>query len=237
MCASETAPPNQKVTPSEILAAIEQLCNKRGSPVVRSKDIADLDDIPVGTQAVNEHLDTLKEEGKVSSLPVQRSAVYWVSEGHYTGGEVDISAVDWDSIDPEQIPTEKIEQHPDYGEQGHWDDWADDAESALRLGMWGALMGVVALVILQNTPIEATQTRTDFAVIALLGGFLLTFAGLLLLIVRKIAMILNKRGITGASKALITATKSRVVRSIPISVSIEWKNNNNSVDMNPDKNK
>lgn len=53
-----------------------------------------------------------------------------------SGGEADFSTSNWSSIDAEEIPTEKVREHPELANSTYWDQLYDDPNAISRAGLW-----------------------------------------------------------------------------------------------------
>lgn len=152
MDSKQNPAPNQQISKEEVLGAIERICDERGVPVVRSKDIAELDWVDVTNQTINNHLQSLKKDGNVGCLKVGKGYVWWIPSDFTHSGEVDVpSAVKWDSIDPDDIPDEIIQQRPEIQSESYWKEMAN----SWRKVIWGSLFLVLVgyvVALLDNFP-------------------------------------------------------------------------------------
>lgn len=221
------SPPAQKVTDKDLIKAIEQRCTQSGIPVVPTKEIERVDYIDIKKQAIARRLKKLSKQGKISSLKIGRGWVWWVPENKEFGGEADFSNIDWSSIDAEEIPLEKIQDHPELSSSAYWDQLKNDAEAMSRAGAWAFLIGLVIILVDEyNILISLTQLQADIGAFSLLGGMLLIFIGIVAISIAKTAISISEKGIDGWVRTKYDSLKSRVLAGVPIRISWEWKDNN-----------
>ena len=164
--ARETRAPNQKITREEVRQAIIEICDKRGVPVVRSNDIVELEWVSVGRQAVNNHLEALKENGEVASLSIGPGAVWWVPEEGEPAGDVDVSAIHWEGIDPMEIPAEIIKERPEVDDPTYWERMMDNWGTIAGGGIFFIVAGILIAFFDQYISIE---THYDFELMGATG--------------------------------------------------------------------
>lgn len=117
-----------QVTDDELIGAVQQQCEKIGTPVVPTKIVTDADQVTVTSQTVKRRLEDIDA---VNSIRVGRGRAWWVPEEEAEArGEVDMSSIYLEELDPEDIPRELIYRHPD----GPPTDWKK-LESTGRSGM------------------------------------------------------------------------------------------------------
>lgn len=219
------SPPAQKVTDDDLIEAIKERCNQSGIPVVPTKEVEKVDYITIKKQAIARRLKTLAEQEQISSLKIGRGWVWWVPEENESGGEVDFSTINWSSIDPAEIPTEKIYKHPELADSTYWDQLYDDAYAISRAGLWSFTPGLVILFVDQNVEIVSlTQFQEEVGAVALLGGILLLSMGIIAISISKIGSGMSEKGIDGWMQAKYRSWKSRILAGVPIKISWEWKN-------------
>lgn len=171
MSAERAQRPNQKITKEEVRQAIIEICDKKGVPIVRSRDIAELEWVDVERQTINNHLDDLRDEGSVSSLQVGTGYVWWVPADEEIGGDVDVSAIAWDRIEPEEIPDEIVRQRPEVDDPTFWEGMMESWGTVAGGGTFILLAGVV-LMLLDGVQILDLGYDFEFwGSLAVLGGF------------------------------------------------------------------
>lgn len=211
---SDSGPPAQKVTKDEIMAAINEICEKRGQPVVRSQDIADLDSIPVGKQAINGHLDELKEMGRVNFLEYGPGGVWWVPDNTETDLEIDMGAVDWNNIDATDIPHEVLAELPEFQDQTYWesarDTWGTVAGGATFLLFAALLLGILR----QNTPLQLGEDAQAAILLTMAGGFSVAALSIGLVFAAKFGQRLEDEGIAGKIRRHSQDAKHKIVQAI-----------------------
>lgn len=145
----ETTPPNtSQVTDDDLILAVQQQCERVGVPVVPTKQVAKSDLVDVTSQTVKRRLEDIET---VNSIQVGRGHVWWVPEDESeVRGEIDMSSVYLDDLEPEDIPREIIEKHPDgpatawekvtqKGMNGFWISWLSMLAGFFIFGLGGLL--------------------------------------------------------------------------------------------------
>jgi hypothetical protein len=213
MSDTESTPPAQKVTKDEIIAAINQICEKRGQPVVRLGDIADVDSIDVGKQAIKKHLDELQEMGRVHFLEYGQAGVWWTPEGVDTDSEID-GVIDWDAVDADEIPLDILAEFPEFQEQTYWEG-ARDTWGTVSVGAF-FLVFVTALVEIfrQNTPVQLGPSAQDFMSVVAVGGLSVAVLSLGLVFAMRLMQWLEVQGILDVPRQSYRTVKHSAVRAI-----------------------
>lgn len=139
------APPAQAVSDDELLEAVRQVCEKRGLPVAPTRLVAEVDGIDIQQQTVKRRLD--KIDHRVNSITVGRGKVWWVPDDEEPVGDVNLSAVDWDQIAPEEIPPDKIKNHPEFNIPSYWESWTDRANTVVSTALIPTLAGFVVFAL------------------------------------------------------------------------------------------
>jgi hypothetical protein len=173
-----------KNTDDELLEAVAHQCNTRAPPVVKTEHVAETETVEVTQQTVKRRLDKLRDEGKVGGLQIGRGWVWWIPENE---GELefDSSTIYWDGIEPEQIPDELVEQHPEYPNPGRWEKLRNQGETVANTAVYPFFFGLMVMLIaefgLDYIPLPG-QTQSIGA-ISFIGGIAFLAFGILLIVV------------------------------------------------------
>jgi len=170
-------PPAQAVSDDELIEAVRQVCEKRGLPVAPTRLIEEVDGIDIQQQTIKRRLD--KIDHRVNSLKVGRGKVWWVPDGEEVEGEVDVSAINWAQIEPEEIPSQKIEDHPEFNIPDYWESWTERANTVVTIAFPPTFVGFIVFALQDaNIPVVGGIGR-DAATI----GALVTLAGLFFIVI------------------------------------------------------
>lgn len=116
----------------------------------------------------------------MSSLKVSRGRVWWIpqNEGEEESDN-DSSSIYWAGIDPEEIPTSMIKDHPDYPDPDRWEKLRDRGENMARDAAIPAAVGF-AILLLRSVELPFISIGQDIYTIAVLlfiGGVLFVLVG------------------------------------------------------------
>ena len=172
---NQKSPPNTtEVSNEDLITALQQQCEMADIPVVPTSKVAESEEVTIKSQTVKRRLEEIEE---VNSLQVGRGYVWWVpDENEKARGEVDMSSVYLDNIDPEDLPKELIEQHPD-GPATEWKRWQRQGIIVVRFSFLAAVVGFVAFE-LNSTFLQINAVRTTSAVLAA-GGITILMVGMI----------------------------------------------------------
>jgi hypothetical protein len=212
-------------TDKEILEAVQQQCELQGQPVVPTGDVSDAEIIEVKHQTVHDHLKKLHKEGKVGKIEFGKKwKLWWVPNDEKV--EVDFSDINWEVINGEDIPREKIEEHPDYHTPTYWESVQNSANTVLNAAIWGFFIGLLIYLTREaNIPFVGADSERIIEFIgafSLVGGVLF---GVLALVVIGIAwggQKLAARGFDEKYNQLKTRSSAWVWSLIPLTVSLDW---------------
>jgi len=138
-------PPAQAVSDDELIEAVRQVCEKRGLPVAPTRLIEEVDGIDIQQQTIKRRLD--KIDHRVNSLKVGRGKVWWVPDDEEVEGEVDVSAINWAQIEPEEIPPQKIEDHPEFNIPDYWESWTERANTVVTIAFPPTFVGFIVFAL------------------------------------------------------------------------------------------
>lgn len=175
MSDSQAPPQKSRVSDSELINAVEEQCRLRGTPVVPTKTVAESNHVNVTKQTIKRRLDDIEE---VNSIKVGRGKVWWVPEEN-ARGDIDLSAVYLEELEPEDVPTELVLEHP-RGEHTGWFAWANRGVETARLSIMVFLAGFL-LYLLRN--LQALPEGVIFlAQLGIIGGFAMVIISLVVAI-------------------------------------------------------
>lgn len=204
--------PNQKINTAEVKAAIHEICDKRGVPVVRSSDIADLEWVQVKRQAINNHLKDLAEQGEVNVIKAGPSGKVWyIPDDKEPEGHVDVSAIEWESVEPEDIPDELVKARPEVEDLTFWENMRKNWGTAAGVSSFIMILGSGLLVLAEYSPI----VLFDYQLwgLLLIGGSLITAgAALAVVMIAKIGQSLEDVGLFPLLRAKLAAGRTRLLR-------------------------
>lgn len=214
MSAERTRGPNQKISKAEVRQAIIEICEKKGVPVVRSKDIAELDWVEVEPQTINNHLDELREDGRVSSLKVGKGYVWWVPDDGEEGGAVDVSAIAWDRIDPGEIPDELVAQRPEVDDPTYWEGMMDSWGTVAGGGGFILLAGLLLMILDGVQLVELDYDFEFWGSLAFVGGAVVIVVATGLFILARLGQFLEDIGVNERLREAVARRRDRVYRKI-----------------------
>ncbi|NGM71558.1 hypothetical protein G6M89_21680 [Natronolimnobius sp. AArcel1] len=214
MTRADSQAPNQKISSEEVKAAVIELCDKRGTPVVRPRDIVDLDWVSVGKQTVNNHLQKLQERGEVSSISVGRGAVWWVPDEEQSGGEVDVSVIEWSRVDAEKIPDELVLERPEVEDSSYWEGMISKWNSVIGGAAFIVIVGFVVLLFDQYFSIDIGPDFEFWGLIFLGGGFVVIISSFVPISIAKLGQFLDDKGVIPAIKDKKERAKSEILQWI-----------------------
>lgn len=144
MSDTQTPPPSNQVTDEDLVMAVRQQCEKAGTPVVPTKQVSEADQIDVTSQTVKRRLEDIDV---VNSIQVGRGHVWWVPEEEASArGEIDMSSVYLEELDPEDLPPELIRQHPE-GPPSSWKRWVQKGQNSFSISLVAMVSGFMLLYI------------------------------------------------------------------------------------------
>lgn len=193
-------PAAQKVSDEELIEAVQRECLTRGVPVVPTRQVAKAEGVNIQQQQVSRRLESLADDQRINSISVGRGAVYWVPEdGREAKGQVDFSFVDWDTInpDPEEIPEEILEEHPNFHDPSYWEEVEESANSTIGVAGLAAIAGVILLILVNiDLPfIEFSPELRAAGQVAVGGGFVFIAIGFGLLGLAKLGQRIEVRNV------------------------------------------
>jgi len=170
------------VSDEELIEAVRRECLTRGVPVVPTRQVAKAEGVNIQQQQVSRRLESLADDQRINSISVGRGAVYWVPEDEREAkGQVDFSFVDWDTInpDPEEIPEEILEEHPNFHDPSYWEEVEESANSTIGVAGLAAIAGVILLILVNiDLPfIEFSSELQAAGQVAVGGGFVFIAIG------------------------------------------------------------
>jgi hypothetical protein len=146
------------VTDDELERAVAHKCNTLPYPVVKTKHIAEAEFIDVKQQTVKRRLDRLRDAGRVSGLQVSQGWVWWVSDD--TPSDMDPEHIHWESIDPDKIPPDLVEKHPEFPNPGFWEQLDNKGESIVRI--WAIpFFFSLTILITEDTGVPFVAVSSD----------------------------------------------------------------------------
>jgi len=151
--------------------------------------------------------------------------VWYIPEDEQPDGAVDFSTINWDAIPAKEIPTEKVHQHPEYDNPSYWEKVRDDAEVIARAGFWALVLGAgVSVAPLERIPrVSLTPAQEDFALLAVFFGIVLGVLAIFIGAIATAGESLSEKGVDDWLRGHYSSMKDHIIRRIPVSVSIEWK--------------
>jgi hypothetical protein len=216
--------PAQKVSDEELKRAIEQKCQLRGTPVVTTSQITDVDYVNVKDGAAVKRLKKLAKRGEVNRIQSGSGSVWWVDEDEATElrGEVDFSNIAWENIPAEDIPVEKVEQHPEIEIPSEWEARYEKLGTVSRAALFAISVGLITAAIVQNLGIpllsQADQEFVGrFALWVFLGGILFLGGAILWSLVLRGIEWICRSGYYEALRELVTSMFEKVESKLPFS--------------------
>lgn len=167
MSESKSVSQQSQVSDEDLIKAVRQQCELHGTPVVPTSKVSEVQYITVTKQTVKRRLDDIDS---VNSIKVGRGKVWWVPDTEDEArGNIDMSDVYLEKIDPEDIPSELVRKHPE-GQPTGWTAWIDMAKKTYFLSAIIFLAGGLLYFGHGYIPFEMTNLR-DFGLLGVVGGF------------------------------------------------------------------
>lgn len=215
-------PPAQAVSDDELIEAVRQVCEKRGLPVAPTRLIEEVDGIDIQQQTIKRRLD--KIDHRVNSLKVGRGKVWWVPSDEEVEGEVDVSAINWAQIEPEEIPLQKIEDHPEFNIPDYWESWTERASTVVTIAFPPTFVGFIVFALQDaNIPVVGGIGRdaATFGALVTVAGLFFIVLGILIGIAAEAGAFLAAHGVDEQ----VQTAKSKIVGAIKdqIPLSVSWK--------------
>jgi hypothetical protein len=211
---SDSQVPARKVERDEIVAAINEICEKRGVPAVRISDLEELDHIEVGTQSISENLDDLEEMGKVNLLEYGQKGVWWVPDDVETSADVEAGVIDWDNIDANDIPHEVLADLPEFQDQTYWEGMVDSWGTVAGGGLFVFALSLFLIAVNQNTALGLSSTVSDVLSIVLVGAIGVVVISFGIVQLARFGQLLEDKGINGRIRNTYREAKHGAVRWI-----------------------
>jgi len=215
---SET-PPAQAVSDDELVEALRQVCEKRGLPVAPTRLIAEVDGIDIQQQTIKRRLD--KIDHRVNSMKVGRGKVWWVPDNMDPVGDVDVSAIDWKQIDPEDIPLRKIENHPEFDIPSYWESWGERANTIVSTALIPTLAGFIVFALQDADPpfLNIGRDAATFGALVAMAGVVFVMIGICIGFVARIGGTLSAYGVGNHVQTAKERVKERLENQLPFSIS------------------
>lgn len=209
-------------TDEELLEAVQLQCKATGYPVVPTGKIAELDTITIKEQGVRKRLKALAAEGKVNYVK-SGGYVWWIPEDGEAIGEVDFSVLNWDSINPEEIPEEIINAHPSVDNPSDWERWKRNSNLIIQLSGAVGLVGV-GLLVAADAGISfyfSSERFFQLGSLFFVSGFGFIWIGIVGLMAAVINRALEERGIDEWLDSAVSQLKERISGRIPYEIRVE----------------
>ena len=173
MSDTESSPNSSQVTDEDLIIAVKEQCERAGVPVVPTSEVAEADRINVTNQTVKRRLEDIDS---VNSMKVGRGHVWWVPDDEEeVRGEVDMSSVYLDNLEPEDLPTELIEKHPE-GPATEWEKWQAKGASVANISALALITGFATFGLNSLSIVEFEPLRFIGATL-IVAGFVNMFVG------------------------------------------------------------
>jgi len=175
MSDTQSPPTSSQVTDEDLITAVRQQCEKAGVPVVPTKKVTEAEQIDVTSQTVKRRLEDIDV---VNSMQVGRGHVWWVPEDEEEArGKVDMSSVYLEELDPEDLPRELIEQHPE-GPATDWEKMRQQGGHSMWLS-WLAVAAGFLMVAVSGTSIVQGGPMDVIGPVLVVGGLAIFLVGLI----------------------------------------------------------
>lgn len=217
-------PPAQKVSDEDLIKAVRDECELSIEPMVKTKTIAERDDITINQNSVANRLGNLTEDGHLHSVKVGRGYVWSVADAEDIEGPVDYNQINWDAIPAEKIPEEKLHQHPDFPVLDTWRTIHNHSQTLLTFGLGALAVGFLAFGFRDLSLFTGhSETFNIVGALMIIAGGTGAFFGFIVFGIARLGPILEKRGVIDAGRDVWNRVKARVEEGIPVSIEIEWK--------------
>lgn len=211
-------------TDNELIEAVEEQCEIRDIPVVKTEHVVEAPSVDIGQKRVHDRLKQIHEkEGRVGRMKVSTGSVWWVPEE----ADVDISSssINWERIEAEEIPEEKIEQHPDYQSPTYWEAREETASKILNPVSTAMVVGFLMFISREvNIPLvsaNAEETVVLLGALSLVGAFAFGIYAVGMIGLSQFAQQLVARGADEVYTQYKTKLRMAIKNRVPISIS--WK--------------
>lgn len=222
-----------EVSDEDLIRAVAQACELKGAPMVPTKEIVEFDNITIGQQTVKDRLATIADENRIYQIKVGKGYAWGVPEDEELGGQIDFSVINWEAIDPEDIPTHIVRQHPDHEVRTYWEKWEERANTLFLTTFFTFGVGAV-VYYLDGQNAQLISSSPEIQVVgdlALITGFVSFVLGFGVIGFVKTGQALSHRGVTDLIRDIIERARSRISQGSPIkvhregnSLEISWEN-------------
>lgn len=218
MTPQKKSPPKRTpdVSDGELVEAVQTACERAGIPVVPASKVADLEPIPIKKDAVKRRLD---EIDRVSKYDTGGAFVYWVSEEGEARGNIDPSSIYWENVDPEGIPEEVINEHPEFTVPTRPERLVEKGNEIIGPATLSFIFGAGVLFVQEYTAslIEPGSDVELVGVLAAIAGFSFMFIGFVLVFVGKLGQELEDRGVSPVVREHTKSVLEGIEKRLPIS--------------------
>lgn len=208
-----------EVSDEELLNAVQTKCKLNGTPMVPTSEIEDFEGISVSGQTVVNRLKDLAKKEQLVYIRAGKNYAWGPSDNGEMVGEVDFSAINWNAVDPSEIPKEKIDKHPDVEVRTFWERRTEKASTVFWSALAVFLVGFSISWMYMESSIEVSTTVGDVGALMFIGGFMFTVLGGLGWFLGKFGKALADRGLHDLLRAGFNRLKSRIHSGIPLTIS------------------
>lgn len=222
MSPKERSPPQRPpdVTDEQLIEAVRAACERPNLPVASTGSVADIEWVTIDQDSVKRRLDEIEEEsGEVTGFDTGGAFVWWVPDEDEDRGTIDPSTIYWQNVDPEDIPTEIIDQHPEFSIPSR-------AEKLKQTG--STVIGPASITLIFGTGILFVQEYTDelvsqgselelVGILAFLGGIIFVFIGIAIALIGKAGMMVEGHPLTEKVNRRTNQLLAEISDRIPIS--------------------
>jgi hypothetical protein len=180
------SPHSPQVTDEDLVTAVREQCAKHSVPVVPTKTVGDAKGIEVTDQTVKRRLEDISG---VNTMQVGTGHIWWVPEDEARGA-VDMESIYLEEIDPEDLPRELIEQHPE-GPPTSWAKLEQRGANGVWLSAFSFFTGLI-ITSLGNAGLLPIDITEPIGPILGIGGFAMFIVGMIFMV---IGSFLDKRGV------------------------------------------
>lgn len=203
----------------DLIEAVKVACERSTAPAVSSSAVTEIEWVTYDPDHVT---DRLKEIDDGLRRMKSRGWIWWIPREEEGGGKIDPTSIYWRNVDPEDIPSEVLNRHPDFRTPTRAEQMEQHGQSGILLSIAVAMFGF-SILLARNSNVSFVQ-GSEFELIgslSLIAGIAFIAFGIMVVGAGKFGQRLNEKDIPVAIRDWLSDGLSGVISRVPIS--IDWK--------------
>lgn len=207
-----------EIEDEDLIEAVRVACERSTAPVVPSRAVANVEWVTYDPDYVTDRLKEIDGIRKMDS----RGWIWWIPEEGEAGGKIDPTSIYWGNVEPEDIPIEIINQHPEFRIPTRAERIEQHGESGILLSLALAVFGFSILLARQRGVSFVQGSEFDLiGGLSLIAGIAFIAFGIMVVAAGQFGQRLNNRGIPRAVKDYLMHRLSDLRSWVPFSVNWE----------------